>query len=288
MSAEYRTDPHTHSTVSDGTDTPAELVANAAAAGLSAVGLCDHDTVAGWEPALAAGEAHGIRVLRGIEISCAKDGVEIHLLGFGCRPDDAELTAELARIRAGRSERVETMLGKLAAGGVPIPKEVLMRHVGDSPSIGRPHFADSMVELGYVADRQEAFDNWLADDKPAFVERYSTPLERGIELVAAAGGAVVIAHPWGRSSRGVLGLDYLSELVASGRVDGIEVDHNDHDAEARAELRPAMAAAGALITGSSDYHGSGKKPSYFLGCNTTSVEVVDELDRRIAARGGTW
>lgn len=282
-----RIDPHTHSTVSDGTDTPAELVAKAAAAGLTAIGLSDHDTVDGWDEALAAGERHGIRVLRGIEMSCAKDGVSVHLLAFGCRPEDAELGAELARIRSGRSGRVATMSARLAEAGVPIPHEVLMRQVGDSPSIGRPHFADAMIELGYVASRQEAFDTWLDDDKPGFVPRYSTPVDRGIALVAAAGGASVIAHPWARSSRAVLGLEVLTELIRRG-LDGVEVDHNDHDPATREQLRVPLRAAGALITGSSDYHGSGKNPDFALGCNTTDVTVVDELDRRIAARGGRW
>lgn len=283
-----RIDPHTHSTVSDGTDTPAELVANAAAVGLTAVGLCDHDTVDGWEAAVAAGQRHGIRVLRGIEMSCAIAGVSVHLLAFGCRPDDADLSAELARIRTGRSGRVAAMLTKLAQAGIVIPPEVLRRHVADSPSIGRPHFADSMIELGYVTDRQQAFDLWLADDRPGYVPRYSAPLEQAIGLVTGAGGAAVIAHPWARSSRDVLSVELLTELVRGGGLDGIEVDHNDHDSAARDQLRAAMTAAGGLITGSSDYHGAGKKPSFALGCNTTAVEVVEELDRRIATRGGQW
>lgn len=282
-----RIDPHTHSTVSDGTDTPAELVGNAAKVGLTAVGLCDHDTVDGWDAAVAAGQRHGIRVLRGIEMSCTTDGVSVHLLAFGCRPDDADLGAELARIRTGRSGRVEAMLAKLAQAGIVIPREVLLRHVADSPSIGRPHFADSMIELGYVADRQQAFELWLADDRPGFVPRYSAPLEHAITLVVRAGGAAVIAHPWARLSRDVLGVETLTALIGGG-LDGVEVDHNDHDPDIRHQLRAAMASAGGLATGSSDYHGAGKMPSFALGCNTTAAEVVAELDRRIAARGGQW
>jgi 3',5'-nucleoside bisphosphate phosphatase len=280
-----RIDLHTHTSVSDGTDSPAELVANAAEAGLVVVGLCDHDTIDGWNIAIQAGAAHGVRVLRGIEISCALDGVSIHVLGYGCRGDDPGLGAELARNRAGRSERVPTMLARLAEQGMAVPEEVLRRHVGDSPSVGRPHFADAMVELGYVANRRQAFDEWLGDDKPIYVGRYSTELEVSLDLVRNAGGVCVIAHPWGRSSRDSLSPRYLASLVASGRLDGIEVDHQDHDLATRAELRALADSVGALVTGSSDYHGTGKQ-DHGLGCNTTAPEVLVELERRVTQRGG--
>lgn len=280
-----RIDLHTHSAISDGTDSPAELVANAVTAGIAVVGLCDHDTVEGWDSAIEAGARAGVRVLRGIEISCELNGVSIHLLSYGARGDDPALAAELARNRAGRLERVPLMLSRLAAAGMPISEEVLARWVGDSPSVGRPHFADAMVELGYVADRREAFDKWLADDQPIYVPRYSTALETGLELVLAAGGATVIAHPWGRSSRPTLSPDYLTSLVASGRLDGIEVDHQDHDSPTREQLRSLAQSCAALITGSSDYHGLGKL-DHPLGCNTTAPAVLAELAARVESRGG--
>lgn len=249
------------------------------------VGLCDHDTIDGWDAAIEAGQPLGVRVLRGIEISCELNRVPIHLLGYGTRADDAELSAELVRNRVGRSQRVPTMLAKLAAAGMPVPEEVLYRHVGDSPSVGRPHFADAMVELGYVIDRREAFDKWLGDGLPIYVERYSTSLEQGLKFVHDAGGVTVIAHPWGRASRDCLPPEYLTELVRAGLLDGIEVDHNDHDRPTRASLRRLASTCGALVTGSSDYHGAGKQ-NHDLGCNTTSVEVLAEMDRRVQARGG--
>jgi hypothetical protein len=280
-----RIDLHTHSSVSDGTDGPAELVANAARAGLPVIGLCDHDTTAGWDAAIRAGADHGVWVLRGIEISCELAGVSIHVLGYGCHADDAALGAELARNRAGRTERVPIMLARLAENGLPVPTEVLYRHVGDSPSVGRPHFADAMVELGYVADRRQAFVEWLGDDQPIYVPRYSTELVTALELVRAAGGVSVIAHPWGRSSRDWLPPAYLASLVTSGRLDGIEVDHQDHDPATRAELRALAESIGALVTGSSDYHGSGKA-DHGLGCNLTAAAVLAELQDRVAERGG--
>ena len=278
-------DLHTHSSVSDGTDSPAELMANAATAGLAAIALCDHDTFDGLDEAARAAAAVGVQLLRGVEISAELDGESVHLLGYGVRPDQPGLLAELARVRAGRTERIPTMLQRLAAVGMPVPEGVLARHVGDSPSVGRPHLADAMVELGYVADRREAFDGWLADDRPIFVPRYGVPLRRGLELVREAGGATVIAHPWGRQSREVLSEAVLAELAASGKLDGVEVDHQDHDQETRDELRALAGSLGLLATGSSDYHGLGKM-DHELGCNTTAETVYRQLRSRIDERGG--
>lgn len=283
--AGMRIDLHTHSSVSDGTDSPTELVAAAAAAGLDVVALCDHDTFDGLEEAVAAGEQLGVQVLPGIEISAEHEGTSVHLLGYGCRVDDAALSAELARLRKGRSGRIPAMLENLALAGMPVPVGVLARHVGDSPSVGRPHLADAMIELGYVADRREAFDTWLADDKPIFVGRYATPLATALDLVRGAGGVVVIAHPWGRVSREQLPPGLLAEFAAAGRLDGLEVDHQDHDAATRAELRALVDRLGLLGTGSSDYHGAGKL-DHDLGCNTTDPWVLAEVRNRIVGRGG--
>ncbi len=279
-----RIDLHTHSSISDGTDTPAELVAAAAADHVDVIALCDHDTFDGLDTAGAAGRRFGVRVLRGIEISAEHEGASVHLLGYGCRVDDGPLGDELARIREGRTGRIPAMLQRLADAGMPI-EDVLADVVGDSPSVGRPHLADAMIAKGYVSDRREAFDSYLADGGPMFVKRYATPLELGLDLVRAAGGATVIAHPWGRVSRDQLPWELLARLAASGRLDGLEVDHQDHDAATRAELRVVASGLGLLVTGSSDYHGTGKQ-DHDLACNTTAPEVLDELAARVAARGG--
>ena len=278
-------DLHTHSSVSDGTESPAELMAAAAAAGLDAIALCDHDTFDGLDDAAEAAVGLGVELLRGIEISAELDGQSVHLLGYGARPDHPGLLAELELVRDGRTQRIPRMLERLAAAGMPVPAEVLDRHIGDSPSVGRPHLADAMVELGYVADRREAFDGWLADDRSIFVPRYGIPLRRALALVRAAGGAAVIAHPWGRQSREVLNEAVLAELAGAGLLDGLEVDHQDHDEQTRAELRDLAQALNVLVTGSSDYHGLGKL-GHGLGCNTSSAEVYGELRRRIGERGG--
>lgn len=279
-----RIDLHAHSIVSDGTDTPAEFVGTAARAGLDVVALTDHDTFDGLPEALAAAGPAGVRVLGGVELSAELDGVSVHLLGYGCRTDDPGLLAEMALIRRGRQGRVPAMLAALAGLGMPLDPAVLARVSGHATSIGRPHLADALVAQGYVADRTEAFNRFLADDGPAFVPRYAAPLERAISLVRAGGGAAVLAHPWGRISRDVLPPQYVIELATAG-LDGVEVDHHDHDATTRAELRVLADRAGLLATGSSDYHGAGKR-NHDLGSNTTAPEVLVELDARIAGRGG--
>jgi len=280
-----RIDLHTHSSVSDGTDSPAELVVAAAAAGLDVVALSDHDTFDGLDEAVAAGPRVGVRVLRALEMSAQHQWDSVHVLGYGCRADDPALAAELARVREGRNGRVPAMLANLARYGMPVPPEVLERQVGASPSVGRPHIADAMIELGYVADRTEAFDTWLADDRPIFVGRYAAPLRRALELIQGAGGVAIIAHPWGRGRREQLPPSLLESLADAGRLDGIEVDHQDHDAAIRTDLRTLADRLGLLATGSSDYHGLGKT-DHGLGCNTTGEEVLAQIEARVAERGG--
>ena len=161
----------------------------------------------------------------------------------------------------------------------------IAEQVGSSPSLGRPHVADAMVAKGYVADRQEAFDRFLHDGGPAYANRYSCPLRRGIELIRRAGGVPVIAHPWGRGRDKELTPAMLSELTMENRLEGVEVDHPDHDADTRARLRALASRLGLLTLGSSDHHGLGKVNNP-LACETTDPDVYAELVRRIRARGG--
>jgi predicted metal-dependent phosphoesterase TrpH len=275
-------DLHTHSAVSDGTDTPAELVRNAARAGLTTVALTDHDTFDGLDEAVAEGERIGIQVVRGMELSCQNDGLSVHLLMYGGNEHFVELHQEMAKVREGRSNRLAPVLAKLAELGVPVTEEAVRAKVGDSPSVGRPHIADALVEAGHVKDRKEAFDRFLADGGPAHVERYTIDVARGIDLVNAAGGVPVIAHPWGRGREHVLPPDYLSMLIDDHGLVGIEVDHQDHDEETRAQLRKLVDRLGIIGTGSSDYHGTGKV-DHDLGVNTTSPEALAEILRRLEA-----
>ena len=204
--------------VSDGTDTPTEVVANAAARGLGALALTDHDTFDGLAEAQAAGERLGIEVVPGMELSCSRAGQSVHLLAYGADPTDAALAAELVLVRSGRSGRLRPVLAKLAELGVPVTEEAVLSFVGTSPSVGRPHIADALVAAGHVRDRKEAFDRFLADGGPAHVTRYTIDVAHGIDLVHGAGGVAVIAHPWGRGREAVLPPEVLAGLVAEQRV----------------------------------------------------------------------
>ncbi|MET1006144.1 MAG: PHP domain-containing protein [Propionibacteriaceae bacterium] len=277
-----RIDLHTHSRVSDGTDSPAELVAKAAATGLEVVALTDHDTFDGLDEAVAEGERLGIAVVRGLELSCSRRGSSVHLLAYGADPEDPALHAEMVRVRTGRTDRLTPVLVKLAQLGVPLSEAQVMAQVGGSPSVGRPHIADALIAAGYVRDRAEAFDRFLADGGPAHVPRYAIDVDRGIDLVHGAGGLAVIAHPWGRGREHVLPPELLEQLAVEHDLDGLEVDHQDHDADIRHRLRELTERLGILATGSSDYHGSGKV-DHDLGCNTTDPAVYAEMVRRLGA-----
>jgi 3',5'-nucleoside bisphosphate phosphatase len=276
-----RIDLHTHSSVSDGTDTPAELVRKARAVGLDVVGLTDHDTLDGLDEATAESERLGIQVVRGMELSCSRGGSSVHVLAYGADPSSPGLAEEMALVRDGRLGRLAGVLAKLTALGVPVSEAAVMAQVGDSPSVGRPHIADALIKAGHVQDRQEAFDRFLADGGPAHVPRYTIELERGIDLIHRAGGLAVIAHPWGRGREHLLPPSVLQSLAHDHQLDGIEVDHQDHDSETRRQLRTLAESLGLLPTGSSDYHGTGKL-DHDLGCNTTDPEVFNEMQRRLA------
>jgi predicted metal-dependent phosphoesterase TrpH len=276
-----RIDLHTHSSVSDGTDTPAELVGQARAVGLDVVGLTDHDTFDGLDEAVGEGERLGVHVVRGMELSCSRRGSSVHVLAYGADPASPGLAAEMARVRDGRLGRLAGVLAKLAELGVPVSEAEVMAQVGESPSVGRPHIADALIEAGHVRDRQEAFDRFLADGGPAHVHRYTIEVDRGIDLIHEAGGLAVIAHPWGRGREHVLPPRVLEALVRDHGLDGIEVDHQDHDFETRRRLRTLADRLGLLATGSSDYHGTGKL-DHDLGCNTTDPTIFNEIQRRLA------
>lgn len=271
-----RIDLHTHSNRSDGTDTPTALVEKAKACGLDVVAITDHDSTAGWDEAAAAADRVGITLVRGIEISTMLDGVSVHLLAYGFDPDDAPLLAELDRILGGRDERLPALLEQLAEHDMPLTVEDVVAESGNAAASGRPHVADAMVAAGYVADRDEAFRDWLYDQGPVYIERYGAPLVEAIELVGAAGGVSVIAHPWARRGRRVLTHDVIADLTSRGLA-GIEVDHNNHSDEVRAELRALATDLDLVATGSSDYHGTGKGPEFHLGANTTAPDQYERL-----------
>jgi 3',5'-nucleoside bisphosphate phosphatase len=276
-------DLHTHSTVSDGTETPTELLATARAAGVTVLALTDHDTTAGWDEAAAA-RPSGMALVRGAEFSTeSPDGrggtVTAHLLGYLFDPRNADVVAEQERVRGARVERVRAMGDRMhAAGALPFGgDELVARLPADSPA-GRPHIGQALVEAGVVASVHDAFAELLAKDGPFYVEKYNTPIETAIRLIVDAGGVAVFAHPFARRRGDVVEASVLADLAGRGLA-GIEVDHPDHDVADRAALREVAAEHGLLITGSSDYHGTNKQNTPIAG-ETTAPEVLDALVAR--------
>lgn len=280
-----RIDLHVHSSISDGTDTPTRLVMQALSADLDVIGLCDHDTFDGITEAAEAGRRVGVSVLPGIEVSAEIAGRGVHVLGYGCDAQDAELNAELKRIRSGRADRIAPTIDALREAGLEITVADVEAIAIGAPSVGRPHIADALVAKGYVADRDEAFATYLAEGQPGFVGRYAPSVERVIDLIHGARGAAVIAHPWGRGGEEVVTAEYLAQLVSEHQLEGIEVDHQDHTADQRELLFRLGARLGLIRTGSSDYHGRGKS-GHDLGSNLTRKSAYLDLIARIKARGG--
>ncbi|MFI8340314.1 MULTISPECIES: PHP domain-containing protein [unclassified Streptomyces] len=271
-----RIDLHAHSTASDGTDTPAELVLAAAGAGLDVVALTDHDTVRGHGEAIAALPA-GLTLVTGAELSCRLDGVGVHMLAYLFDPEEPEFARERELVRDDRTPRARTMVGKLQDLGVDVTWEQVARIAGDG-SVGRPHIATALVELGVVDTVSDAFTpDWLADGGRAYAEKHELDPFEAVRLVKAAGGVTVLAHPAAVKRGRCVSESTLAELAGAG-LDGIEVDHMDHDTDTRARLRGLAAELGLLTTGSSDYHGSRK--TCRLGEYTTDPEIYGEITRR--------
>jgi 3',5'-nucleoside bisphosphate phosphatase len=286
-----RIDLHVHSNASDGTDAPGDLVRLAWAlaldgAALDGVALTDHDTIAGWRNAadavegLAGPQERPFIVVPGAEISCILGAVSLHLLGYLFDPTNAQLAAELDLLRTYRIRRAKAMVDKLVELGAPVTWQQVGAIAGDG-AVGRPHIAQALVAAGVVPDIPAAFvPDWIANDGRAYVEKYSLSPARAIALVQDAGGATVFAHP-AASSRGDVVDEAAIEMFATAGLDGLEVDHPDHDEPTRARLRAIANDLGLLVTGSSDYHGSVKAAQ--IGANTTDPEVFDTLLHR--ARG---
>lgn len=269
-------DLHVHSNKSDGTDSPTEVVRRAKQVGLDVVALTDHDLADGWDEARAAADVVGIRLVRGMEISTERDHCGIHLLAYGLDPTHAPLAAELQRVLDARTSRIGVILARLAEHGIELTEAEVAAAQGDARAAGRPHIADAMIAKGYVRDRRQAFDEWLGEGQPGRVTKYNVPIFDAIRLVAEAGGRTVVAHPWGRGSVRVMTPEFFGQLAAAGLA-GIEVDHNDHLPEQREELRTIARDLDLVVTGSSDYHGTGKAPQFTLGANLTSPEEFERL-----------
>jgi predicted metal-dependent phosphoesterase TrpH len=253
------------------------VVAEAAAAGLSTLSLTDHDTTAGWPDAAAAALTAGVDLVPGVEISCSQRGISIHLLGYLVDPDHHALAAELAHSRASRVTRLERMVERMAADGIPVTMADVRAQVTPGATLGRPHIADALVARGVVRTRDGAFVDYLHNNSRYYVSHYAPEPVRAVQLVRAAGGVAVMAHPFARR-RGRTVTDRVIRDMAAAGMAGLEVFHRDHDDAERAHGLELADELGLLVTGSSDYHGRGKLNR--LGENTTAPAVLEEIEAR--------
>jgi len=266
-------DLHTHSSVSDGTETPSQLVRAAADAGLGTMALTDHDSTAGWFEAAATARTTGITLIPGMEFSTRISFLSVHLLAYLFDPSDAGIVAETSRVRQARLVRAEQMVERIGADYALTWEDVLAQTTPDA-TVGRPHIADALVARGFALTRSEAFAGILHWDAGYYQPHYAPDPLRAIEIVRAAGGVPVIAHPATRGVDDVIPESRLARLVDAGLF-GLELEHRENRPEAKARLYELAEKYGLHVTGSSDYHGEGKPNR--LGENTTAPEVLEAL-----------
>jgi predicted metal-dependent phosphoesterase TrpH len=274
-------DLHTHTTCSDGTDRPRDLVNKAIVQGLEVLGISDHDTTSGWEEATQALRG-SLKLALGAEISClTTDGISVHMLGMLFDPNHEEMQTVLEETRDGRLPRMRKMIEKMRAEGMDISMEDVEKAMPVGATMGRPHLADALVAKKIVKSRDEAFIDLLHNDSRFYVSHAApTPVE-AIALIRRAGGVAVIAHPFASHRGQILKAEDFADLVAAG-LNGIEVDHRDQNPDERAMLRVIAQELDLVITGSSDYHGTGKMN--LLAENHTSREQWQKLESQADAR----
>ena len=274
-------DLHTHTNCSDGTDSPRELVNKAIVQGLEVLGLTDHDTTSGWQEATETLRG-SLKLVLGSEISClTNDGVSVHMLGLLFDPEHEEMQRVLEETRDGRLPRMRKMIEKMRAEGMDISIEDVELAMPPGATMGRPHLADALVAKKIVKSRDEAFVDLLHNESRFYVSHAApTPVE-AIALIRRAGGVAVIAHPFASLRGHILKAQDFSELVAAG-LNGIEVDHRDQNPDERAMLRTIAHELDLIVTGSSDYHGTGKLNS--LAENHTHREQWEKLESLANAR----
>ena len=256
-------DLHTHSNSSDGTDTPSQLIDKAINRGLAVLALTDHDTTRGWDEASTRLLNHPskstLQLVHGAEISCQdSDGISIHMLGFFFDPHHKPLLDVLEQTRENRLSRMERIIARLNDAGIDITiEDVHAQRTGDA-TLGRPHLADALVARGHVSSRDEAFAALLHNKSKFYINHYSPSPTSAIQLIKDAGGVAVIAHPLASQRGRTIRMEVLDELIAAG-LDGIEVHHRDHSEDERAQLLGLAKEKELIVTGSSDYHGTGKQ-----------------------------
>ena len=274
-------DLHTHTTCSDGTDSPRELVNKAIVQGLHVLGISDHDTTSGWAEATQTLRG-SLQLALGAEISClTHDGISVHMLGMLFDPLHQEMQQVLEETRDGRLPRMRKMIEKMRAEGMDISIEDVEKAMPDGATMGRPHLADALVAKKIVKSRDEAFIDLLHNDSRFYVSHAAPTPAEAIALIRRAGGVAVIAHPFASHRGQILKAEDFADLVAAG-LNGIEVDHRDQNPGERAMLRVIARELDLVVTGSSDYHGTGKLNS--LAENHTNREQWEKLESQANAR----
>lgn len=279
-------DLHTHTTKSDGTDSPLTLVKKAASSGITVLGITDHDSTAGWHEAIDS--LHGsLQLALGAEVSClTEDGISVHMLGLLFDGANQPLQQLLSDSRDTRIPRMKKMIENLQGAGYDISLEDVQAATPDGATVGRPHLADALVVKKIVKNRDEAFTDLLNNDSPFYVSHFAPTPEDSIRAIRAAGGVAVIAHPFASRRGQVLTPESFASLVAAG-LNGVEVFHRDQSEDERKQLLAIANELELAVTGSSDYHGTGKLNE--LGENTTSPAEWERLEamadqRRVVQR----
>ena len=268
-------DLHTHTNCSDGTDTPTQLVNKALAEGISVLAITDHDTTSGWQNAQDALRSD-LSLVLGAEISClTNDGISVHMLGLLFDGKNLAMQNMLENTRDGRIPRAHKMIELLNAGGIKISMEDVESVKPTGATLGRPHIADALVKNGVVSSRDEAFSDLLHNNSPYYVAHMAPTPEEAISMIRAAGGVAVIAHPFASHRGQVLSVQDFLPLKNAG-LNGMEVNHRDHNNEERNLLASIARELDLVITGASDYHGTGKLNS--LGENHTNQAEWERLE----------
>ena len=274
-------DLHTHTNNSDGTDTPHALINKALSSGITVLGITDHDTTSGWKDAIAARRANLALVL-GAEISClTQDDVAVHMLGLLFDGENATMQTMLEESRDSRLPRMRRMTELLTADGIEISLEEVFAAMPEGATLGRPHLADALVAKGHIASRDEAFATLLHNGSKYYVTHIAPTPEDAIKVIRQAGGVAVIAHPFATRRGQTLSAMSFPSLIAAG-LNGVEVEHRDHSQEEREQLRELARDLGLVITGASDYHGTGKLNS--IGENHTDPAEWARLELMADAR----
>ncbi|GAA1833911.1 PHP domain-containing protein [Agromyces salentinus] len=266
-------DLHVHSTVSDGTGSPAHLLVEAAEAGLSAIALTDHDSTAGWAEAAVAVPETGVALIPGMELSTREQYTSVHVLAYLIDPFDEELLAETTRIRESRLTRAEQIVQRIARD-YPLTWDDVLAQTAEGATVGRPHIADALVARGHVSTRSAAFAGILHPRHGYARPHYAPDPLTGVRLIRAAGGVPVLAHPGARGAEHVVPRERLRQLVDAGLF-GLEIDHPENDPGSKPRLHALAREFGLAVTGSSDYHGTGKPNR--LGQERTPADIVARI-----------